>query len=100
MQVAFIRKNTSELRKKLAELGCKICTCCYFKDAEWLEVYIRDTIKEIHGIGYTDDIDLLDIDRLPYNKEKILEKYLSETQSFDCGQDEDLFLATITNNKI
>ena len=95
MQVAFIRKNTSELRKKLAELGCKICTCCYFKDAEWLEVYIRDTIKEIHGIGYTDDIDIL-----PYNKEKFLEKYLSEIQSFDCEKDEDLFLATITNNKI
>lgn len=95
MQVAFIRKNTSELRKKLSELGCKICPCCYFKDAEWLEVYIRDGIKEMHGIGYTDDIDIL-----PYNKEKILEKYLSESQSFDCGQDENLFLATITNNKI
>ena len=43
MQVAFIRKNTSEL-------GCKICPCCYFKDAEWLEVYIRDGIKEIREL--------------------------------------------------
>ena len=50
MQVAFIRKNTSELRKKLSELGCKICPCCYFKDAEWLEVYIRDGIKEIREL--------------------------------------------------
>lgn len=87
LQSCFIRKNTPELRKKLEELGYKICKCCEFEDAVWLDNFIED--GTIHGIGYFDEI-------FPVQTvEEALNMYLKEKKpnNIDCGYNEELFLA-------
>lgn len=87
----FIRKNTPELRDKLAKLGYHICSCCKFKDNIWLHNFINDESAryEIHGIGAWDVED---------NQEEVLNLYIignSEhpNPAIDCGDNEELFLA-------
>lgn len=87
IQSCFIRKNTSELRKKLEELGYKICKCCEFEDAVWLDNFIEN--GTIHGIGYFDEI-------FPVQTvEEALNMFLEEKKpnDIDCGYNEELFLA-------
>ena len=87
----FIRKNTPELRDKLAKLGYRICVCCKFKDNIWLNNYINDELNryEIHGLGDYSTED---------NQEEALNIYLYENSkrkipAIDCGDNEELFLA-------
>lgn len=87
----FIRKNTPELRDKLAKLGYRICVCCKFKDNIWLNNYINDELNryEIHGLGDYSTED---------SQEESLNIYLSENSkrkipAIDCGDNEELFLA-------
>lgn len=80
----FIRKNTTELQKKLEEMGYKICLCANFENAVWLTNYLER--GEIHGIGYSDETK-------PMTVEEALALYLYETDAIDCGDNENLFLA-------
>ena len=87
----FIRKNTPELRDKLAKLGYRICVCCKFKDNIWLNNYINDELNryEIHGLGDYSTED---------SQEEALNIYLDENSkrkipAIDCGDNEELFLA-------
>lgn len=87
----FIRKNTPELRKKLAELGYDICCCTEFKDACWLNTFLLNKTPSVHGIGYINEAE-------PLTLEKRLQCFLednarSEHPNIDCGTNEDLFLA-------
>ena len=88
-QDCFIRKNTKELREKLKTLGYKICICCDFKDANWLDTY--SPTSSIHGVGYFDETDqFMNIN----TKEQALNFYLKNNKkSIDCGTNEELFLA-------
>lgn len=80
----FIRKNTTELQKKLEEMGYDICLCANFENAVWLTNYLER--GEIHGIGYSDETK-------PMTVEEALALYLYETDAIDCGDNDNLFLA-------
>lgn len=43
-------KNSSFVRAKLEEAGLKLCHCCTYKDAEWLDWNVLT--KSVHGLGY------------------------------------------------
>lgn len=90
-QPCFIRKNTPELRKKLEELGYKICVCSSFDDNIWLNTFLYEDREEVHGIGCWDD-------SFPCKKEDVFNNYINENNerknpNIDCGTNEDLFLA-------
>lgn len=82
----FIRKNTQELRDKLAEVGYEICPCCKFENAVWLNNLIWN--GTIHGVGFWDDT------TPAKSVEEALEYFLYDDngRSVDCGEDEELFL--------
>ena len=86
----FIRKNTSELRTKLKELGYHICRCTEFEDSVWLNILpINGTV---HGVGFCDSTGLSPIN----TQHKALAKFLFDAQddgSIDCGDNEELFIA-------
>ena len=87
----FIRKNTSELRKKLEELGHTICKCCDFEGADWLDIIThKDASYTVHGIGYDGEFD--DIYGTLTQQERFSE-FLKTTKSIDCETNEELFLA-------
>lgn len=87
----FIRKNTSELRKKLEELGHTICKCCEFDGADWLEVSCNANMQySVHGIGYTEKEGEIYGD---ITQEEVFQYFLKTTDSIDCGDNEELFLA-------
>lgn len=99
LQECFIRKNSAELREKLAKIGYKICPCCTFDSSEWLStmLYIDNNAVnpieriEVHGIGYYDEL-------FPFPKENRFEEFvksnlMKEKPEIDCGENEDLFLA-------
>lgn len=87
-QPCFIRMNTHELRNKLKDLGYKICVCCEFKDAKWINNLIFNST--IHGIGYSDETRLLN----NWTVEDELNLFLEEnTRYIDCGTNKELFLA-------
>jgi len=87
-QPCFIRINTLELRNKLKDLGYKICVCCEFKDAKWINNLIFNST--IHGIGYSDETRLLN----NWTVEDELNLFLEEnTRYIDCGTNINLFLA-------
>lgn len=91
IQSGFIRKNTPELRKKLEELGYKICVCCSFDDNIWLNTFLYKDREEVHGIGCWDD-------SFPCKKEDVFKYYINENNerknpNIDCGTNEELFLA-------
>lgn len=87
----FIRKNTSELRKKLEELGHTICKCCEFDGADWLHIITHKyAYYTVHGIGYDGEYD--EIYGTLTQEERFIE-FLKTTQSIDCGENEELFLA-------
>ena len=49
--IAFLRKNSVEIRHRLAKEGLTLCKCSEFNGAEWLD-YSPDCYFEIHGVGY------------------------------------------------
>lgn len=85
----FIRKNTSDLRNKLKELGHTICICTEFNDARWLKINPQAPYT-VHGVGYTSE-------EMPWkSSEEVLEKFEDEAKQIDivdCGTNEELFLA-------
>lgn len=85
----FIRKNTSELRNKLKELGHTICICTEFNDARWLTINPQAPYT-VHGVGYTSE-------EMPWkSSEEVLENFEDEAKQrdiVDCGTNEELFLA-------
>ena len=84
----FIRKNSKELQKKLADIGYNVCTCVDFMNAKWLNTLpINGTI---HGKGYFDaEMELPD-----WTVEKELTRFVIDNpSSIDCGENEELFLA-------
>lgn len=89
----FIRKNTSELRTKLKELGYHICRCTEFEDSVWLRTSFITNKPVIHGIGYFNE-DLTG----RKNTQEELDFFLSENCTsknprIDCGDNEELFIA-------
>lgn len=85
IQHCFIRKNTKELRDRLEKLGYKICKCCEFEDAIWLNNYIPTS--SIHGIGYSDK-------EIGTSVKESLNLFLEENNNYiDCKENEELFLA-------
>jgi hypothetical protein len=89
----FIRKNTSELRTKLKELGYHICPCAEFKDSVWLRTSFITNKPVIHGIGYFNE----DLTGRKNKQEELdfflSENYKSENPRIDCGDNEELFIA-------
>ena len=85
----FIRKNSKELQKKLADIGYSICRCANFTNAEWINTLpINGTI---HGKGFF-YVDMGNADC--WTVEKELSRFVSENPSYiDCGTNEELFLA-------
>ena len=92
IQPCFIRKNTPELRQKLAELGYSVCVCTSFKDAVWLDTATHTKPCSSHGIGFWDETcDCEDVEGacrifLEENKKSLNPK-------IDCGTNEEMFLA-------
>lgn len=90
-QPCFIRKNTPELRKKLEELGYKICSCATWSNSVWLDTLILGKEADVHGIGYSDP-------REEFSIEEECQRFVEENKTsllprIDCGTNEDLFLA-------
>ena len=84
----FIRKNSKELQKKLADIGYRVCRCVDFTNAKWLNTLpINGTI---HGKGYFD----AEMEFADWTVEKELSRFVSDNPKYvDCGENEDLFLA-------
>ena len=84
----FIRKNSKELQKKLADIGYSICRCANFTNAEWINTLpINGTV---HGKGYFD----AEMEFPDWTVEKELSRFVYENpSSIDCGENEELFLA-------
>lgn len=83
----YIRKNTPFLRKKLKQLGHTLCVCTEFHGAAILTVTNKpDAYRSVHGWGYVDEYPSL-------TQEEILEDFYKTTDHYDCGENEDLFLA-------
>lgn len=84
----FIRKNSKELQKKLADIGYSICMCANFENSVWLDTFpINGTV---HGKGYFD----AETEFHDWTVEKELNRFLSDNHSYiDCGTNEELFLA-------
>ena len=84
----FIRKNSKELQKKLADIGYSICRCVNLTNSEWLNTLpINGTV---HGKGYFDE----EMEFHDWTVEKELNRFVIENTSYiDCGENEDLFLA-------
>lgn len=83
----YIRKNTPFLIKKLRQLGHSICVCTKFEDAEILTVTSKPEVyRTVHGWGYTAEYPHL-------TSEELLEEFYETTDKYDCGENEDLFLA-------
>ena len=88
----FIRKNTSELRTKLKELGYHICRCTEFEDSVWLRTSFITNSFTVHGVGFCDSTGLSPIN----TQHKALAKFLFDAQDdgfIDCGDNEELFIA-------
>lgn len=90
-QPCFIRKNTPELRKKLEELGYRICSCATWPNSVWLDTFIHGKETSVHGIGY-------DIYMEKTSIEEECQRFVEENKTslrprIDCGTNEDLFLA-------
>ena len=89
---AFIRKNTTELRNRLEELGFSICSCCTFEGSVWLNNCPENSYNYIHGIGYLcEDLGI-------NTTSQALDMFLLESSSnyIDCGENEDLFIELIS----
>ena len=83
----YIRKNTPSIRKKLKQLGHTLCVCTEFDGAAILTVTNKpDVYRSVHGWGYTDEYPAL-------TQEEILDDFYKTTDKYDCGENEDLFLA-------
>ena len=84
----FIRKNSKELQKKLANIGYDICRCVNFEKVEWLHTLpIKGTV---HGKGYFDE----EMEFHDWTVEKELNRFVIGNPTYiDCGENEDLFLA-------
>lgn len=83
----YIRKNTPFLRKKLKQLGHTLCVCTEFDGAAILTVTNNPVAyRSVHGWGYVDEYQSL-------TTEEILEDFYKTTINYDCGENEDLFLA-------
>lgn len=84
----FIRKNSKELQKKLADIGYSICQCANFENSVWLDTLpINGTI---HGKGYFD----AEMEFPDWTVEKELNRFVIDNpQYIDCGTNEELFLA-------
>ena len=84
----FIRKNSKEIQKKLADIGYSVCRCANFANSEWLSTLpINGTV---HGKGYFD----AEMEFPDWTVGKELSRFVSENTSYiDCGTNEDLFLA-------
>ena len=84
----FIRKNSKELQKKLADIGYSICRCANFTNAEWLSTLLIN--GTIHGKGFF----YVEMGNADWTVEKELNRFVYENpSSIDCGENEDLFLA-------
>ena len=83
----FIRKNSKELQKKLADIGYSICRCVNFTNAEWLNTLtINGTV---HGKGYFDE----EMEFHDWTVEKELNRFVIGNPKYvDCGTNEELFL--------
>ena len=84
----FIRKNSKELQKKLADIGYSICRCVNFTNAEWLNTLtINGTV---HVKGYLDE----EMEFHDWTVEKELNRFVIGNPKYvDCGENEELFLA-------
>ena len=84
----FIRKNSKELQKKLADIGYSICRCANFTNAEWLSTLLIN--GTIHGKGFF----YVEMGNADWTVEKELNRFVYENpSSIDCGTNEELFLA-------
>ena len=83
----FIRKNSKELQKKLADIGYSICRCVNFTNSEWLHTLtINGTV---HGKGYFDE----EMEFHDWTVEKELNRFVIGNPKYvDCGTNEELFL--------
>lgn len=84
----FIRKNSKDLQKKLADIGYSVCRCANFANAEWLGTL--PTNGTVHGKGYFDS----EMETHNWTVEKELNRFVSDNPKYvDCGENDDLFLA-------
>ena len=84
----FIRKNSKELQKKLADIGYIICRCANFTNAEWLSTLLIN--GTVHGKGYF----YVEMGNADWTVEQELNRFVYENPSYiDCGTNEELFLA-------
>jgi hypothetical protein len=84
----YIRKNTPFLRNKLKQLGHTLCVCTEFEGTVVLTVTNNPVAyRSVHGWGY------VDAEYPSLTQEEILEEFYKTTDKYDCGENEDLFLA-------
>ena len=84
----FIRKNSKELQKKLADIGYSICRCANFANAEWISTLLIN--GTVHGKGYFDE----EMEFHDWTVEKELNRFVIGNPKYvDCGENEELFLA-------
>jgi hypothetical protein len=84
----YIRKNTPYLQERLKSLGYAVCPCIKFSGAVWLDVDLRS--NSVHGVGYP----------IEYPSGCIgqeLAFFEQDTNSYDCDDDEELFIEMAEN---
>lgn len=78
--IVFIKQNSPEIRKKLQDAGYSICNCALFVGSIWLSYHPDLSFyKEIHGVGYTDEVEGL----WDFTPEERIETWLSRDGYFD-----------------
>lgn len=91
----FLRANSPEIRNRIEENGIKVCVCCTFPVAEWLN-YSEVTPNIVHGVYPGDDEEEWGTEGLFGNKSTFKDIYLAEHKDYiDCGEDVELFIETI-----
>lgn len=91
----YIKKNTPELREKLEKIGYRICSCCLFEDNIWLNIFIYEDRREIHGIGSYDD-------SFAQSQQEALDRFIKEnTNAKECDEEEFIRVAKeLINNDL
>ena len=83
--VVFIKQNSPEIRKKLEDAGYSLCQCASFVDSIWLDYHpdCKDMYKDIHGVGYTDEVEGL----LYLTPQERIDTWLESLDYFDSDRE-------------
>jgi len=84
----ILKENSEEIRKKISDMGIRVCVCASFKDACWLD-YSTRVNNGVHGVGfYGGEMDT-------HSQEEELARFLGECKNPVFCKDVDEFIRLI-----